>query len=186
MIDSGELKKGLTIELEDKLYQVISYQHIKMGRGSAQVRLKLRDIRSGHTIERSFQASEKFKRARLDSRAMQYLYNDGDAYYFMDEKTFEQIPLSSEQLGDALDFLKENTSVEVSSYKGKLIGVELPITVELEVVETGPGFKGDTATAGNKPAKLETGITIQVPLFINNGDVIKVDTRTGQYLERVS
>jgi elongation factor P len=186
MIDSGELKKGLTIELEDKLYQVISYQHIKMGRGSAQVRLKLRDIRSGHTIERSFQASEKFKRARLDSRAMQYLYNDGDAYYFMDEKTFEQIPLSSDQLGDALDFLKENTSVEVSSYKGKLIGVELPITVELEVVETGPGFKGDTATAGNKPAKLETGITIQVPLFINNGDVIKVDTRTGQYLERVS
>jgi elongation factor P len=185
MIDSGELKKGLTIELEDKLYQVISYQHIKMGRGSAQVRLKLRDIRSGHTIERSFQASEKFKRARLDSRAMQYLYNDGDAYYFMDEKTFEQIPLSSEQLGDALDFLKENTSVEVSSYKGKLIGVELPITVELEVVETGPGFKGDTATAGNKPAKLETGITIQVPLFINNGDIIKVDTRTGQYLERV-
>jgi elongation factor P len=185
MIDSGEMKKGVTIELEDKLYQVLSYQHIKVGRGSAQVRLKLRDIRSGHTIERSFQASEKFKRARLDSRVMQYLYNDGDAYYFMDEKTFEQIPISSEQLGDALDYLKENTSVEVSSYKGKLIGVELPITVELEVVETGPGYKGDTATAGNKPAKMETGITIQVPLFINNGDVIKVDTRTGQYLERV-
>jgi elongation factor P len=185
MIDSGEMKKGVTIELEDKLYQVLSYQHIKVGRGSAQVRLKLRDIRSGHTIERSFQASEKFKRARLDSRVMQYLYNDGDAYYFMDEKTFEQIPISSEQLGDALDYLKENTSVEVSSYKGKLIGVELPITVELEVAETGPGYKGDTATAGNKPAKMETGITIQVPLFINNGDVIKVDTRTGQYLERV-
>jgi elongation factor P len=186
MIDSGELKKGVTIELDDKLYQVISYQHIKVGRGSAQVRLKIRDIRSGHTIERSFQASEKFKRARLDSRAMQYLYNDGDAYYFMDEKSFEQIPISPDQLGDALDYLKENMSVEVSSYQGKLIGVELPITVELEVVETGPGFKGDTATAGNKPAKLETGITIQVPLFISNGDIIKVDTRTGQYLERVS
>jgi len=186
MIDSGELKKGLTIELDDKLYQVISYQHIKVGRGSAQVRLKIRDIRSGHTIERSFQASEKFKRARLDSRAMQYLYNDGDAYYFMDEKSFEQMPISPDQLGDALDYLKENMSVEVSSYQGKLIGVELPITVELEVVETGPGFKGDTATAGNKPAKLETGITIQVPLFISNGDIIKVDTRTGQYLERVS
>lgn len=184
MIDSGEMKKGVTIELDDKLYQVLSYQHIKVGRGSAQVRLKLRDIRSGHTIERSFQASEKFKRARLESRIMQYLYNDGDAYYFMDEKTFEQIPISSEQLGDALDYLKENDSVEVTSYKGKLIGVELPITVELEVVETGPGYKGDTATAGNKPAKMETGITIQVPLFINNGDVIKVDTRTGQYLER--
>jgi elongation factor P len=186
MIDSGEMKKGVTIELEDKLYQVLSYQHIKVGRGSAQIRLKMRDIRSGHTIERTFQASEKFKRARLDSRLMQYLYNDGDAYYFMDEKTFEQIPISADQLGDALDYLKENTSVEVSSYKGQLIGVELPITVELEVTETGPGFKGDTATAGNKPAKLETGITIQVPLFVNNGDIIKVDTRTGQYLERVS
>jgi len=186
MIDSGELKKGVTIELDDKLYQVISYQHIKVGRGSAQVRLKMRDIRSGHTIERSFQASEKFKRARLDSRAMHYLYNDGDSYYFMDEKSFEQMSISPDQLGDALDYLKENMSVEVSSYQGKLIGVELPITVELEVVETGPGFKGDTATAGNKPAKLETGITIQVPLFISNGDIIKVDTRTGQYLERVS
>jgi elongation factor P len=186
MIDSGELKKGLTIELDDKLYQVIAYQHIKVGRGSATVKLKLHDIRSGHTIERSFQASEKFKRARLDSHAMQYLYNDGDSYYFMDEKSFEQMPISPDQLGDALDYLKENMSVEVSSYQGKLIGVELPITVELEVVETGPGFKGDTATAGNKPAKLETGITIQVPLFISNGDIIKVDTRTGQYLERVS
>jgi elongation factor P len=164
----------------------MSYQHIKIGRGSAVVKMKLRDIVGGHTIERTFQASEKFNRARLESRIMQYLYNDGDAYYFMDEKTFEQIPISSEQLGDALDYLKENDSVEVSSYKGKIIGVELPITVELEVTETGPGFKGDTATAGNKPAKLETGITIQVPLFINNGDVIKVDTRTGQYLERVS
>lgn len=186
MIDSGELKKGFTIELDDKLYQVMSYQHVKIGRGSAMVKLKMRDIRGGHTIERTFQASEKFKRARLESRAMQYLYNDGDSYYFMDEKTFEQIPISSSQLGDVLDYLKENMSLEVSSYKGKLIGVELPITVELEVAETGPGFKGDTATAGNKPAKLETGITIQVPLFINNGDVIKVDTRSGQYLERVS
>jgi elongation factor P len=186
MIDSGEMSKGVTIELDDKLYQVISYQHIKMGRGSAQVRLKMRDIRSGHTIERSFQASEKFKRARLDSRTMQYLYNDGDSYYFMDEESFEQIALSADQLGDALSYLKENMSLEVTSYKGELVGVELPITVELEVIETGPGFKGDTATAGNKPAKLETGITIQVPIFINNGDIIKVDTRIGQYLERVS
>ncbi len=186
MIDSGELRKGVTIELDDKLYQVMSYQHIKIGRGSAMVKLKMRDIRGGHTIERTFQASERFTRARLESRNMQYLYNDGDSYYFMDEKTFEQIPISSSQLGDVLDYLKENMSLEVSSYKGKLIGVELPITVELEVAETGPGFKGNTATAGNKPAKLETGITIQVPLFINSGDVIKVDTRNGQYLERVS
>jgi elongation factor P len=186
MIDSGELRKGLTIELEEKLYQVLDYQHIKIGRGSAMVRLKLRDIRGGHTIERTFQASEKFTRARLDSRTMQYLYNDGNSYYFMDEETFEQTPLNAEQLGDALNYLKEGMSLEVSSYKGKLVGVELPVAVELEVVETGPGFKGDTATAGNKPAKLETGITIQVPLFINNGDVIKVDTRSGEYLERAS
>ena len=186
MIDSGELKKGITIELEDKLYQVLDYQHIKIGRGSAMVRLRLRDIRGGHTIERTFQASEKFTRARLDYRAMQYLYNEGDLYYFMDEETFEQTPITTAQLGNILDYLKEGMSLEVSSYKGELVGVELPIAVELEVVETGPGFKGDTATAGNKPAKLETGITIQVPLFINNGDVIKVDTRTGEYLERVS
>ena len=186
MIDSGELRKRIIIELEDKLYQVLDYQHIKIGRGSAQVRLKLRDIRSGHTIDRSFQASEKLTRARLDYRPMQYLYNEGDLYYFMDEENFEQTPLTTTQLSDTLNYLKEGMSLEVSRYKGKLVGVELPITVELEVVETGPGFKGDTATAGNKPAKLETGITIQVPLFINNGDVIKVDTRTGEYLERAS
>jgi elongation factor P len=186
MIDSGELKKGIIIELEGKLYQVLDYQHIKMGRGSAQVRLKLRDIRSAHTIERSFQASEKFARVRLDTRTMQYLYNDGGLYYFMDEKSFEQTPLTAAQLGNALNYLKEGMSLEVLNHKGELVGVEMPITVELQVVETGPGFKGDTATAGNKPAKLETGITIQVPLFINNGDTVKVDTRTGEYLERVS
>jgi len=186
MIDSGELRKGITIELDDKLYQVVDYQHIKVGRGSAQVRLKLRDIRSGHNIDRSFQASEKFTRARLESRTMQYLYNDDNAYYFMDQETFEQMPIDSSQLGDTLNYLKEGATLEVSSYKGELVGVELPITVELEVAETGPGYKGDTATAGNKPAKMETGITIQVPMFINNGDIIKVDTRTGVYLERVS
>lgn len=186
MIDSGELKKGITIELDGKLYQVVDYQHIKVGRGSAQVRLKLRDIRSGHNIERSFQASEKFARVHLDSRAMQYLYNDGDTYYFMDQETFEQMPIDSSQLSDVIDYLKEGMSLTVSSYKGELMGVELPITVELEVTETGPSFKGDTATSGNKPAKLETGITIQVPMFINTSDIIKVDTRTGVYLERVS
>jgi len=186
MIDSGELRKGIIIELEEKLYQVIDYQHIKLGRGSAQIRLKLRDIRSGHNIERAFQASEKFIRARLDYRNMQYLYNDGDLYYFMDEENFEQMPITASQLGDALNYLKEGMSLEVLNYKGELVGVEMPTAVELRVVETGPGFKGDTATAGNKPAKLETGIIIQVPLFINNGDIVKVDTRTGEYLERVS
>jgi len=185
MISRGELRKGITIELDGGLYQVLDFQHLKLGRGSAQTRLKLRDIRAGHTIERTFQATEKFVRARLNFKSMQYLYNDGDLYYFMDEETFEQMPLSTSQLGDTLNYLKEGMSLQVSSYKGELVGVELPITVELQVVETEPGFKGDTATAGTKPAKLETGITIQVPLFVNQGDIIKVDTRNGAYLERV-
>ena len=185
MITSSELRKGITIELEGELYQILEFHHIKIGRGSAQIRLKLRDIHGGHTIERTFQASEKFTRARLDFRSMQYLYDDADLYYFMDEENFEQMPVSAAHLGDVLNYLKEGMSVEISSYKGELLGVELPITVKLKVTDTGPGFKGDTATACTKPAKLETGITIQVPLFINNGDIIKVDTRSGSYLERV-
>ena len=168
MIGSGELRKGITIEHDGKLYQVVEYQHVKMKR-TALARLKLRDIRDGHTIEQTFQSNEKFVRARLDYRSMQYLYNDGDLYYFMDEENFEQMPLSASQLGDTLNYLKEGISVQVASYKGELIGVELPITVELEVVDTEPGFKGNTATAGNKPAKLETGVTIQVPCLLTLG-----------------
>ncbi len=182
---STELRKGAIIELAGKLYQVVDYHHIKMKR-TALVRLKLRDIIGGHTTQQTFQSDEKFVRVRLDSRSMQYLYNDGGLYYFMDEENYEQIPLSTSQLGDAINYLKEGSSLEVSSYKGEVVGVELPITVELEVTDTEPGFKGDTATGGTKPAKLETGITIQVPLFINKQDVIKVDTRTSSYLERVS
>jgi len=185
MISTSELKKGITIELDGVLYQILDWQHIKMGRGSAQVRLKLRDIRAGHTIERTFQAGEKFSRVRLDRRAVQFLYADGDLYYFMDSESFEQTPLNPEQLGDALDYLKEGMSLEILTYKDEPLSVELPNSVELEVIETGPAYKGDTATAGNKPAKLETGITIQVPLFVNNGDVVRVDTRTREYLERV-
>lgn len=184
MIGTGELRKGIIIELDGELYQILEFQHLKLGRGSAQVRMKLRELRGGHTIERTFQSTEKFVRAKLDFRNMQYLYNDGDLYYFMDEDTFEQIPLNTSQLEDALDYLKEGMSLQLSSYKGELVGVELPITVELQVTETEPGFKGDTAAAGTKPAKLETGITIQVPLFVNEGDVIKVDTRYGSYVER--
>jgi elongation factor P len=184
MISGGELRKGIILEFDGALYQVLDYSHIKMGRGSAQIRLRLRDIQGGHTIERTFQASEKFTRARLDYRNMQYLYNEDDLYYFMDEENFEQIPINASQLGDALNYLKEGISVQVSSYKGELVGVELPITVELQVVESEPGFKGDTATAGTKSAKLETGVSIQVPLFVNAGDTIKVDTRNGSYLER--
>ncbi len=185
MISGSELRKGIIIELEDKLYQVIEYQHVKMKR-TALARVKLRDIRAGHTIERTFQSSEKFIRARLDFLSMQYLYNDGDLYYFMDEESFEQTPISASQLGDAINYLKEGMSLQVSNYQDELVSIELPITVELQVVDTGPGFKGDTATAGNKPATLETGITIQVPLFVNQGDIIKVDTRNGNYLERVT
>ncbi len=185
MLNSTELRKGIVIELNDKLYQVIEYKHIKMKR-TALVRLKLRDIIGGHTIEQTFQSDDKFTRARLEYRRMQYLYNDGGLHYFMDEENFEQIPLNESQLDNAIDYMKEGMSLEMSSYKGEIIGVELPITIELEVTQTEPGFKGDTATAGTKPAKLETGIKIQVPLFINEGDKIKVDTRTGSYLERVS
>jgi elongation factor P len=185
MLNAGELRKGITIELDGKLYQVIDYQHIKMKR-TALARVKLRDIVDGHTFEQTFQNTEKFVRARLDYRNMQYLYNDGDLYYFMDEENFEQISLDKSQLGDAVSYLKDGMSLQLSSYKDRLVGVEIPITVELQVTETGPGFKGDTATAGTKPATLETGITIQVPMFINEGDTVKVDTRTGSYLERVS
>jgi elongation factor P len=186
MITSGELRKGIIIELDGQLYQVLDYHHIKMGRGSAHIRIKLRDINAGHTFERSFQASEKFARARLDYRNMQYLYNDGDLYHFMDEENYEQTPIGADQLGNALNYLKEGMSVQVSSYKDKIIEVELPITIELEIAETGPAFKGDTASAGTKPAVMETGITIQVPMFINTGDIIKVDTRSGTYIERAS
>ena len=185
MISSGDLRKGITIELDGKLYQVIDYQHVKMKR-TALTRLKLRDIRDGHTIEQTFQTTEKFTRARLEFRGMQYLYKEADLYYFMDEENFEQMPIDTDKLGDTINYLKEGMSLQVSSYQGTLIGVELPITVDLEVVDTGPGFKGDTATGGSKPATMETGITIQVPLFINNGDVIKVDTRDGSYIERSS
>ena len=185
MISGSELRKGVIIELDGKLYQVVDYQHVKMKR-TALAKVKLRDVNAGHTMERSFQSDEKLVRARLESRQMQYLYNDGDLYYFMDQENFEQTPLTREKLDDAMDYLKEGNSVEVTTYKDEIIGVTLPITVELEVVETDPGFKGDTATGGSKPARLETGKTINVPLFINEGDVIKVDTRTGTYLERVN
>ncbi len=185
MSGSDDIRKGAIIELDGKLLQIIEYQHIKMKR-TALLRIKLRDIRDGHNIERTFQSGEKFNRVRLDTRQMQYLYNDGDLYYFMDEETFEQLPINEGQLGEAANYLKEGMSIEVSSYNNEVISIELPITVELKVTKTEPGFKGDTATAGNKPAILETGKTIQVPLFINEEDIIKVDTRNGQYLERIS
>jgi elongation factor P len=184
MIDATEARRGVTIELDGRLYTIIEYQHIKMGRGSAQVRLKLKDIRADHTIERTFQSTERLKQVEVEEHPAQYLYYDGDFYYFMDQEAFDQIPLSHEQLGDALNYLKEGMVVQLSRYEGEAIGISLPITVELEISETGPAFKGNTATAGTKPATLETGMTVQVPMFLNTGDVIRVDTRTGTYIER--
>jgi len=185
MIDAGELKKGITITLDGQLYQVLDYQHIKMGRGSAQIRIRLRDVKAGHIVEKSFQASEKFQKAFLERRQVQFLYNDGELYHFMDNVNYEQTAVDKSLMGDTVNYLKENMTMELLTHKGVPIGVDLPISVELKVAETGPGFKGNTASAGGKPAKMETGITIQVPFFINNGDTIRVDTRTGQYLERV-
>jgi elongation factor P len=186
MISTGDLKKGITIELEGTLYTIVDFAHIKMGRGSAQVRLKLRDVKAGHTIERTFQAGEKFARARLLRQPAQYLYADGDVHHFMNTETYDQIALNSDQLGDALQYLRENATCEVLLYDDQPIGVELSAAVELAVAQTDPWVRGDTAQGGTKPARMETGITVQVPLFINTGDMIKVDTRSGQYLERIS
>ncbi len=185
MINVGEIKRGVIVELDGQLQQIIDFQHIKMGRGSAQVRLKLRNVRTGQITDRSFQATEKFQRVRLDHRTVQYLYSDGDQYHFMDTGSFDQIALTREQLGDAVNYLKDGLNLELLSYNDQPIGVELPITVDLKIEHTEPGFRGDTATGGTKPATVETGLVVQVPLFVNQGETIRVDTRTGTYLERV-
>ena len=185
MIGSGDLKKGITIELSGILYQVVDSRHIKVGRGSAQVALKLRNIQNGHTVERTFHSGEKFAKAHLARRPVQYLYHDGELYFFMDMENYEQLTIDEEQLGDAVKYLKEESTLEIVTHQDQPIGVELPKAAELRITDTGPGFKGDTANAGNKPATMETGITVNVPLFLNIGDIIKVDTRTGEYLERV-
>jgi elongation factor P len=186
LINVGEIKKGIMIELEGQLYQIVDFQHIKMGRGSAQVRLKLRNIKTGGNVDKSFQATEKFQRVRLDQRTVQYLYSDDEQYHFMDTETFDQIVLGRDILGDAVSYLKENQTMELQSYNEQPIGVDLPITVDLVITQTDPGFRGDTATGGTKPATVETGLVVQVPLFVNQGETIRVDTRTGTYLERVS
>ena len=184
MISTGELKKGVTIELDGKLYSILDYEHIKVGRGSAQVRIRLRDVRGGHTIERTFQAGERFPRARLERHTVQYLYEGEGFFNFMDQETYEQHALTRDQLGDAINYLKEQMTLDLLTYENEPIGVEMPLSVELEITDTGPSFKGDTAQGGTKPAVTETGLTVHVPLFLNNGDRIKVDTRTGDYVER--
>ncbi len=184
MIETGDLKRGSTIEIDGVLYSVIELDHIKMGRGSAQVRMKLRDIRGGHIIDKSVQAGTRFTRARVERQPAQYLYSEGDLHYFMNTETYDQFPVGKDMLGDALNYLVENAECNLMMYGDEAVGVELPAAVELKVTETDPWVRGDTAQGGTKPAKLETGISVNVPLFINVGDVLKVDTRTGQYLER--
>ena len=186
MIETGELRKGSTIEIDGTLYQVIEVEHLKIGRGSAQVRMKLRDVRGGHIIDKSVQAGSRFTRARIERQPAQYLYSEDDLHYFMNTDTYDQFPLNKDHLGDALDYLKENATCNLLMYGDEAVGIELSAAVELAVTQTDPGVRGDTAQGGTKPATLETGITVNVPLFINAGDVLKVDTRTGQYLERAS
>jgi elongation factor P len=184
MIDAGELRKGAAIELDGEIYQILEYQHVKMQQRQPVVKLKLRSVHSGNVTERNFQSGDKVISVFLEHRPVQYLYNDGDLYYFMDNESYEQIMLTSAQIGEGTNYLKEGLELEILTCKGDTVTIELPITVELQVAETEPGFKGDRATAGTKAAKLETGATIQVPLFINTGDIVRVNTRSGEYVEK--
>jgi len=185
MISAGEFRNGTTFELDGQVFRVVEFQHVKPGKGAAFVRTRLKNVITGGVVERTFNPSEKMPKAQIERKDLQYLYNDENLYYFMDTETYEQMPLNKEQLGDALKFVKENMMVKVLSYKGSVFGIEPPNFVELEVTHTEPGFKGDTATGATKPATVETGTTITVPLFVNTGDVIKIDTRTETYIERV-
>ncbi len=185
MISTGDLKKGIAIELDGELWQILDYQHIKMGRGSAQVKIKLRNIRRGQTVERSFQAGDKWPRAVLEKRPVQFLYQDGDDYHFMELENYEQFSLTRAQLDDVADYLKDGMQLDRTSWENETIGIELPISVDLTVAETEPGFAGDTATGARKLATMETGLVVQVPLFVAEGDVIRIDTRTGEYQTRV-
>jgi elongation factor P len=184
MVDAGSFKNGITIEYEGKVCQIIEFQHVKPGKGAAFVRTKLKDIVNGGVVETTFRPTEKFEQAHIDREEMQYLYKDGDLYNFMNMDSYEQIALGPDEVGDAMKFVKENESVKVISYKGKPFAIEPPICVELEITETEPGFKGNTATGATKPATVETGATVNVPLFVEQGDKIKIDTRTGEYLSR--
>lgn len=184
MISAGDFRNGITFELDGNVVQVIEFQHVKPGKGAAFVRTKYKNVITGAVVERSFNPTDKYPTAYIERKDMQYLYSDGDLYYFMDMETYEQQPIDSSKLGPAFQFVKENMEVKVLSYKGNVFGVEPPNFVELEVTETDPGFKGDTATNATKPATLETGAEIKVPLFINQGDMIRSDTRTGEYMER--
>lgn len=185
MISAGDFRNGITIEFEGNVYQIIEFQHVKPGKGAAFVRTKLKNIINGGVVEKTFRPTEKCPQARIDRKDMQYLYSDGDLYNFMDVENYEQIALNADSVGDTLKFVKENEMVKMCSHNGSVFAIEPPLFVELEITETEPGFKGDTATGASKPAVVETGATVYVPLFVNQGDVIKIDTRTGEYLSRV-
>lgn len=184
MISSNDFRPGVTIEIDGDAYQVLEFQHVKPGKGAAFVRTKMKNIRTGSTVERTFDAGEKVPKAHLDRRDMEYLYNDGEAYIFMDQQNYDQLPITEEQLGDGKKFLIENMVCSVLFYKGAIMGIDLPGQVTLTVTETEPGIKGDTASGGTKPAILETGAKVNVPFFINEGDRLRINTRTGEYIER--
>ena len=184
MVSAGDFRNGITLEIDGNVVQVIEFQHVKPGKGAAFVRTKIRNVITGSVTEKTFNPNDKFPTAFVERKDMQYLYNDGDLYYFMDMETYEQLPIGADKLSDNFKFVKENMMCKIISYKGNVFGVEPPMFVELEVTDTEPGFKGDTATGASKPATLETGAQIKVPLFINIGDMLRIDTRTGEYLER--
>ena len=185
MISAGDFRNGITLEIDGNVYQIMEFQHVKPGKGAAFFRTKIKDVINGGVVERTFRPTEKFPAARIDRVDMQYLYADGDLYNFMDVNTYEQVALNTDLIGDALKFVKENEMCKICSYNGKVFSVEPPLFVELEITDTEPGFKGDTATGATKPATVETGAVVYVPLFVNQGDKIKIDTRTGEYLSRV-
>ena len=185
MISAGDFRNGVTLEIDGNVYQILEFQHVKPGKGAAFVRTKLKNVINGGAIERSFRPTEKFPNAHIEKKDMQYLYSDDELYYFMDVESYDQIGLDLSVIGDALKFVKENELVKICSYKGNVYMVEPPMFVELEITETEPGVKGDTATGATKPATVETGATVYVPLFVNQGDVIRIDTRTEEYMERV-
>lgn len=185
MISAGDFRNGRTLEIEGNIYQIIEFQHVKPGKGAAFVRTKLKNIKGGGVIEKTFRPTEKFPEARIERKDMQYLYNDSDLYYFMDLESFEQIALATDAIGDALKFVKENEMCKICSHNGNVFSVEPPLFVELQITDTEPGFKGDTAQGATKPATVETGAIVYVPLFVDNGETIKIDTRTGEYMSRV-
>lgn len=184
MISVNDFKTGVTIEFEDVVYQVVDFQHVKPGKGAAFVRAKLKNIKTGGTVEKTFRGGEKVARAHLDKREMQYLYSDGDGYVFMDNDNYEQITIGKQEIGEGSKWLMENMTIGVLMYNGAIMGTEMPNFVELTVIETEPGIKGDTATGATKNAKLESGAVVHVPLFVNEGDRLRIDTRTGEYMER--